>query len=130
MAPYGPRPWTKQTDAKAVVSLFLGLTSFVLGPATGIPAIILGSVSARDIDRSGGRYGGTLLARAGTVSGFFGVGFFVVFVLWIASALVAPPVNSAQGNVNEEAQAHAKVVKSAPSTPHPRGDVEAFHSIR
>jgi hypothetical protein len=130
MAPYRPAPMVKQTDAKAVVSLFLGLASFVLGPATGIPAIILGSVSARDIDRSGGRYGGMVLARTGTLAGFFGVGFFVVFVLWIGSALVAPPANSAQLNVNEEAQAHAKVVKSAPSSPHPRGDVEPFHSIR
>jgi hypothetical protein len=130
MAPYRPAPMIKQTDAKAVVSLFLGLASFVLGPATGIPAIILGSISARDIDRSGGRYGGTLIARTGTLAGFFGVGFFVVFVLWIGSALVTPPTNSAQLNVNEEAQAHAKVVKSAPSSPHPRGDVEAFHSIR
>ena len=120
-------------EAKAVLSLFLGLTSFVLGPATGIPAIILGSVARRDIDQSSGRYRGALLARGGTLAGFFGVGFFVVFVLWIGSALVTPPTDTAmQPAVNEEAQAHAKVVKTAPSTPtpHPRGDVEPVHSIR
>lgn len=132
MAPYRPAPVIKQTDAKAVVSLFLGLASFVFGPATGIPAIILGSISARDIDRSGGRYGGIAIARTGTLAGFFGVGFFVVFVLWIGSALIAPPADAAQLNaVTEEAQAHAKVkAASTPTSPHPRGDVEAFHSIR
>ena len=133
MAPYGHRPtWVKkETDAKAVISLFLGLASFVLGPATGIPAIILGSVSRRDIDRSGGRYTGTILARTGTLAGFFGVGFSVVFALWIGSALVTQPMESAQRSVvTEEAQAHAKVVKTAPSSPHPRGDVEPVHSIR
>lgn len=132
LVPLAQHRWErKQTDAKAVVSLFLGLASFLFGPATGIPAIILGSVSARDIDRSSGRYGGIGIARAGTLAGFFGVGFFTVFVLWIGSALVQPPADAAQVNaVTEEAQAHAKVVKTAPSTPHPRGDVEAFHSIR
>ena len=132
MAPYRYYPVKKQTEAKAVLSLFLGLASFVFGPATGIPAIILGSVSRRDIDQSSGRYGGAFLARAGTLAGFFGVGFFVVFVLWLGSAVVTPPevasVNASQLNV--PTQSEAKVVKSAPSTPHPRGDVEAFHSIR
>lgn len=127
MAPFAPR---KQTDAKAIVSLFLGLTSFLLGPATGIPAIILGSVSRRDIDRSGGRYGGATLAQSGILAGFFGVGFSVVFGLWLASALITPPADAAQLDVAEEAQAHAKVVKAAPSTPHPRGDLEPYHSIR
>lgn len=133
MAPYGhaPQRWRQQTDAKAVVSLFLGLTSFLLGPATGIPAIILGSVSARDIDRSSGRYTGTFIARAGTLAGFFGVGFFVVFALWIGSAFITSPADAAQRMVvTEEAQAHAKVVTASPSTPLPRGDVEPFHSIR
>ena len=118
----------KQTDAKAVVSLFLGMTSFLFGPVTGIPAIILGSVSRRDIDRSSGRYGGAMLARSGTIAGLFGTGFFLVFVLWLGSALVTPPTEARANAVNEEtAQAHAKVVKT-PS--HPRGDVEAVHSIR
>jgi hypothetical protein len=130
MAPYRHAPARRQLDAKAVLSLVLGLASFVFGPATGIPAIILGSVSRRDIDRSGGRYEGALLARSGTLAGFFGVGFFVVFVLWIGSALVTTPTDAAQLKaMNEEAQAHAKVVKTTPPSPHPRGDVEVFHSI-
>lgn len=133
---YQAAPLRKQTDAKAVVALFLGLTSFVFGPATGIPAIILGSVSRRDIDRSGGRFTGTFIARTATLAGFFGVGFFTVFVLWLGSGFVAAPADSNQmamkdTTVKEEsAQAHAKVVTTAPSTPHPRGDVEAVHSIR
>jgi hypothetical protein len=139
MAPYGyapPSNGKKTTETKAVLSLFLGLASFVFGPATGIPAIILGSVSRRDIDQSSGRYGGALIARAGTLAGFFGVGFFVVFVLWLGSAIITPPnegvaeAHQVSGMSGNPTQSEAKVVKSAPQASHPRGDVEPFHSIR
>jgi hypothetical protein len=119
----------KQTDAKAVLSLFLGLASFVFGPATGIPAIILGSVARRDIDRTGMR--GAALARSGTLAGLFGIGFFAVFVLWIGSALLVAPPETAQLNAvtptSEEAQANAKVTPPATTTPAPKYGTELLH---
>jgi hypothetical protein len=127
MAPYRHAA-TQQTDAKAVLSLFLGLASFVFGPATGIPAIILGSVARRDIDRTG--HNGAALARGGTLAGLFGMGFFAVFVLWIGSALLVAPPDTAQLNgvsVNEEAQANAKVTSPATAVAKPRYETELLH---
>jgi hypothetical protein len=113
-------------DAKAVLSLFLGLASFVFGPATGIPAIILGSVARRDIDRTGMR--GAALARGGTLAGLFGIGFFAVFVLWIGSALLVAPPETAQLNaVTEEAQANAKVTPPATTVAPPKYGTELQH---
>jgi hypothetical protein len=72
-----------KTDGKAILSLVLGAASIALclGAVTGIPAIILGSVARRDIDRSGGRLGGSALAAGGIMSGLFGTGFGLVILV-------------------------------------------------
>lgn len=128
MEPYGTAP-VKRTEAKAVVSLFLGVASMVFGPATGVPAMILGSVARRDIDRSSGRMCGRTIAGAGTLVGLFGTGFWVVALLWIGSAFFIPAPETAQTNsvsaIDKESQ--AKVTAPQPNAPRGHADVEPLH---
>ncbi|MBX3231593.1 MAG: DUF4190 domain-containing protein [Labilithrix sp.] len=115
----------QQTDAKAVISVLLGLTSFVLGPATGIPAVIVGSIARRDIARSNGTLTGNTIAGAGTLAGFFGMGFFAVVFLWLGTAVLAPSTDAALMTV-DDSSAQAKV--TAPVRPAPeRIELEPFH---
>ena len=74
----------------------LGLLSMgCIGPIAGVPAIVLGSIARRDIDRSNGHLRGRAIAAGGIVSGLFGTGLGVVLVLWfIGAALVPEPPES------------------------------------
>ncbi|MCW5832702.1 MAG: DUF4190 domain-containing protein [Labilithrix sp.] len=57
------------------MSLVLGLVSLgCVGPLAGLPAIVLGSLARRDIDRSRGTLTGRAVAAGGIVSGLFGTG--------------------------------------------------------
>jgi DNA-directed RNA polymerase subunit RPC12/RpoP len=60
------------TSGKAIASLVLGIASFLCAFLTGIPAIILGILGLRDVNRSRRRTGGTGLAIAGIVTGSLG----------------------------------------------------------
>jgi hypothetical protein len=69
---YGPlQTPALQTDSKAIISLVLGLLGMFCctGIITGIPAIIVGVMSQRDISRSGGTLGGGGLAISGIITG-------------------------------------------------------------
>ncbi|HMF89693.1 MAG TPA: DUF4190 domain-containing protein [Candidatus Angelobacter sp.] len=78
----GPVP--AQTEDKAVISLVLGILSIVsLSILAGIPAIILGRMSKRNIRASAGQLGGDGLATAGIVMGWISVVLAVVFLLVI-----------------------------------------------
>ena len=82
---YRPPP---RADVKAVASLILGLMSLAcLGAVTGLPAMILGSMARRDIDRSNGVLRGRAVAASGIVTGLFGTGFGFVLFLWLATGL-------------------------------------------
>ena len=89
------------TDAKAIVSLVLGILSLLgtmcwLGAPLGIPAIILGTLAIRDIRRSDGMAGGTGLATAGVVMGSLGslvfacVVGFAIFMWGKAGSVTVP----------------------------------------
>src|SRR4051812_39959159 len=56
------------TSGKAVASLILGVLSFCLPVVLGIPALILGILGLRDINRSRGRLRGQGLAIAGIIT--------------------------------------------------------------
>jgi hypothetical protein len=78
-----PQPQT-QTEDKAVISLILGILSFVgLSILAGIPAIILGRMSRSNIRASSGRLTGEGMATAGMVLGWISVGICVLVVLFI-----------------------------------------------
>jgi hypothetical protein len=72
-----------RNSGKAVASVFLGGFSFGLFCIAGIPAVILGIWSLRDITRSRGQVKGRLLANMGIVLGILGslLPLIVVLVL-------------------------------------------------
>lgn len=77
-----------------MASLLLGLLSLgCAGAITGLPAIMLGAMARRDIDRSNGRLDGLRLAAAGIVTGLFGTGLGIVLLLWMTSAVLTSPAD-------------------------------------
>jgi hypothetical protein len=106
MAPQPPwqvphRPWPHaghgavsapppRSARKAVTALLLGLFSVTcLGALAGIPAIVVGSLARKDIDRSGGRLTGSGMAAFGIVSGLFGTGLSLVLALMMLGGVVS-----------------------------------------
>ncbi len=72
------------TEDKAVISLVLGILSLVsLSIFAGIPAIILGNQSRKNIRASAGRLAGEGMATAGIVMGWISVGLAVLFLFVI-----------------------------------------------
>ncbi len=74
-------------DGKAIASLVLGILSIVgcFGIVAGIPAIILGFMSRRDIARSGGTLGGDGLALGGIITGILStVGTLAIVIFYVA----------------------------------------------
>jgi len=86
-ASVGPR-----TSALAITALVLGCAAVVLGPITGIPAVILGVVAIVKTRRSGGRLIGKGMAVAGLVVGLV---FSALFALFIG-AVTLPAVRRAR----------------------------------
>ena len=92
-AMWAPPP---QNDGKAIASLVLGILSLVgcFGALAGIPAIILGFMSRRDIARSGGTMGGDGLALGGIITGILStllsVGLIIFYVAIFAAVAAAP----------------------------------------
>lgn len=86
----------QRTEAKAIVSLLLGLSSLMcLGAVTGLPAVILGALARKDIDRSSGTLTGRGIAAGGIVSGLFGTGLgFVMLLFVLGGALESKPTAS------------------------------------
>lgn len=84
-------------DGKAVASLVLGILSMVccMGALTGIPAIILGALSKRDISRSGGALGGEGLAIAGMITGGLStlgtIAYAIFYIALIGTAVATSP---------------------------------------
>jgi hypothetical protein len=89
------------TDGKATASLVCGILSIALclGFFTGIPAIVLGHISRKNIQQSGGRLQGGGLALAGLILGYVGVAFSALFI----AALMIPNLLKARITANESA---------------------------
>ncbi len=93
---YGP---PVANDGKAIASLVLGILSVVccFGALAGIPAIILGALSKRDIARSGGAIGGEGLAITGIVTGVLStlgtIAYIVFYVAVIGAAVASAPTS-------------------------------------
>lgn len=96
LPPSSPSPFTYVAapihSRKAVLALVLGLASLsCLGFVGGIPAIVLGALSRRDIDRGGGTLRGGGLAAAGIVTGLFGTGLSLVLGMAALSGAFSHP---------------------------------------
>lgn len=97
---YGHAP--ARNDGKAVAALVLGVLSVTClgGVFTGFPAIILGALARRDIDRSRGRLTGAGLAAAGIVSGLFGTGLSLVVAVLMIGGLISSAALPADGRTD------------------------------
>jgi hypothetical protein len=78
-------------DGKAIGSLVLGILSLVgcFGALAGIPAVILGVMSRRDIRRSGGTIGGDGLALAGIITGVLSSVLSIALVIFYVAIFAA-----------------------------------------
>jgi Domain of unknown function (DUF4190) len=91
MSSFVPRvPEPRGTSRKAVVSLALGLASFLLWIFTGLPAVVLGLLALREIYRSSGQLTGKGKAIGGIVSG----GVSTLVITPAAIALLVPYVQA------------------------------------
>ena len=93
--PYGAPQ--QQTNGKAIAALVLGIASIVLacygiGLLPGIPAIILGRMSGREIEEGNGTGDG--LAKAGLITGIIGVVLSVFGLLYLILVIVAGVTDS------------------------------------
>lgn len=80
---YGSPPPSAPNNSGATTSLILGLVSlFVCGLITGIPAIIIGNRSRKEIRESNGQQGGDGMALAGIITGVIGT-------IWSALTIIA-----------------------------------------
>jgi hypothetical protein len=83
----------EKTDDKAIISLVLGIFSLLsFSILAGIPAIILGRMSQKNIRASSGRLTGSRLATAGVVMGWISVGLAgVLLLLFVAMVAYVIP---------------------------------------
>ncbi len=91
--PYGrPRPPyapPAKSDARAITALLLGVLSMMcLGFLAGIPAIVLGAMSRKEIDRSQGALSGRGIAAGGIVTGLFGTGISLIVLVTLLSGAI------------------------------------------
>jgi prepilin-type processing-associated H-X9-DG protein len=84
----------ERTSGKAIASLVLGITSLFCLIFTGFPAIILGVLGLRDIDRSHGRVTGKGMATTGIVLG--GISSTMLPFIAVLIALLLPAVQAAR----------------------------------
>lgn len=111
-------------EPKAIASLVLGLASVLcFGPFTGVPAIALGALARRDVDRSSGARRGKGLAAAGITSGLFGTGLSLVLVLGMASGAIPIPFGPRTGQVADPAAVPVRVPVAAGTRSYGKLDV-------
>ena len=78
------------TSVLAIWSLVLGILGLaLLGPITGIPAVICGHMARSRIRKSNGELTGSGMALAGLITGYIGIAWVGVVVLLIAGLCVA-----------------------------------------
>ena len=90
-APYAPPPASPhgRSDNRAIGALVLGVLSMTcLGFLAGIPAIVMGAMSRKEIDRSQGALTGRAIAASGIVTGLFGTGISLIVLVTLLSGAV------------------------------------------
>jgi uncharacterized membrane protein len=83
---YGP-PAAPRTNSLAVASLACGAGQLILGPLSGIPAIVLGHVARGQIRRTG--EDGAGLALAGLLLGWAGLALTIIVAAIVIVAAIA-----------------------------------------
>ena len=79
----------ERSDHRATGALVLGVLSMTcLGFLAGIPAIVLGAMSRKEIDRSQGALSGRGIAAGGIVTGLFGTGISLIVLVTLLSGVI------------------------------------------
>jgi len=92
--PYGgyayapPRP----TNGKAIASLVVSIASFMVCPLFAIAGVILGNQARAEIRERGEEGDG--LALAGIITGWIGVGYVVLLLLFMVSFFIFIPFST------------------------------------
>ena len=92
-----PQAGEKKTDGLAIASLVLGILGFMCSVLTGIPAVILGIISIKKIDRSPGLQGRGM-AIAGIVLG--GLSVILIPVISVMAGFLIPTLMKARGKAD------------------------------
>lgn len=101
---YQPYVGQPQTDGKATGSLILGILSLLcFSFLAGIPAVILGHMSRKNIRQSMGRLKGDGMALAGLIMGYISVAFIPVIL--IIAAIAIPNLLRSKITANDRAAA-------------------------
>jgi Domain of unknown function (DUF4190) len=78
-----------QNQTLAIVSLVCGITSLLcLGFITGIPALVTGFMTIKNVNRDPNQYGGKVMAIIGMVLGGLGTLWSVLYVLFVFLAVL------------------------------------------
>ena len=84
----------RQTDSRtcgvAIASMILGILSLLSCGITGIPAVICGHIARSKIRKSAGALGGSGMALAGLITGYFGTVLTFVAVIGLLAGLAVP----------------------------------------
>lgn len=86
ISPVTPIFMAQPSSGKATTALVLALLSFVLGPFTAIPAVIVGHMALSEIRRSGGAIGGSGKATIALVLGYLYIAFIAIYLLVVILA--------------------------------------------
>lgn len=102
---YQPYLGQPQTDGKATGSLILGILSlfFCFSILAGIPAVILGHMSRKNIRQSMGRLKGDGMALAGLIMGY--ISFAAIPLILIIAAIAIPNFLRAKITANDSTAA-------------------------
>ncbi len=88
-ASHGARAAPSKSDTRAIAALVLGVLSMTcLGFLAGIPAIVIGAMSRKEIDQSQGKLSGRGIAAGGIVTGLFGTGISLIVVVTLLSGAI------------------------------------------
>jgi len=90
LPPSVPQP---RNSALAIWSLVLGILGLVslmciFGPLFAIPAVICGHMALKRVKASGGTLGGHGIALAGLITGYVGIGLFILMIPLLAAIAI------------------------------------------
>lgn len=79
---------------KAQTAMILGILGLVCCQLLAIPAYIIGNNAVKEIDASGGQYGGRGMANAGKICGLIGIVLMILGIIFYVILFAVGAANS------------------------------------
>lgn len=79
---------------KAQTAMILGILGLVCCGLLAIPAYIIGNNAVKEIDASGGQYGGRGMANAGKICGLIGIVLMILGIIFYVILFAVGAANS------------------------------------